>query len=232
MRISWQTAAPRSQPDGERDDRRQRARMGLGCEALDGRQLLSGMTAALPSGPLIPPAVEVANATAALQGRAGQDFARLSADLSSAQGHSHVTAAQFANLQRDAATIDSAIESAGFDPATTQAKVNKVQDTIDGAFLAATYRRTGWDQVQGSLESAASGAVVSPTLVRGTVAAMEGVARSARVTPQEHAALVADQQAVTADLGANVDINLGFGAARDPLVVYDDGQVGSFVRTS
>ena len=58
-----------------------------------------------------PPAVEVANATAALESRAGQDFQKLSSDLSALEQASGVRPGQFAVLEYDATTLDLAIKS-------------------------------------------------------------------------------------------------------------------------
>ena len=59
---------------------------------------------------------------------------------------------------------------------------------------------------------------------------MQTVARQARVTPSERQRLLADEKAIDTALGPNVDTTLGDTVARDPVVVYFNGQVTQFVH--
>ena len=59
---------------------------------------------------------------------------------------------------------------------------------------------------------------------------MEAVAREAHVSVSSHTLIASDKQAIAAGLGPSPNIDLGDAAPRDPLNVYVDGQVSSFVH--
>jgi hypothetical protein len=63
-----------------------------------------------------------------------------------------------------------------------------------------------------------------------TLADMHTVARQAHVTGAERQRLLADERAIAAALGPNVDTALGGAVPRDPVIVYYDGQVVQFVH--
>ena len=94
-----------------RDRRADRAKLIPGSECLEARLLLSSAAHFTHADLLAPPAVEVANATAVLESRAGQDFQKLSADLQRLEQASGVRPGQFALLEYDATTMDLAIKS-------------------------------------------------------------------------------------------------------------------------
>jgi hypothetical protein len=191
----------------------------------------------------------VANATAVLESRAGQDFQRLSADLQQLEQSSGVRPGQFAVLEYDATTMDLAIKSSS-ELTTKQAslQLDALQNVLDQSLLAAGNTGKGWDQLEQKVSSSLSGVVVNDILSQAQVAAtmpsgvisnqqiqntydqMKFIAREARVTRAEHAQIVTDEQAVVQDLGPAPDLNLGGASPRDPLTVYLDGQVPNFVH--
>jgi len=198
---------------------------------------------------LAPPAVEVANATAVLESRAGQDFQKLSADLQRLEQASGVRPGQFAVLEFDATTMDLAIRSSS-EITTKQSslQLDALQNVLDQSLLAASNTGGGWDQLEQKVASDLSGVVVNDFLNQAEVAAttphgvisnqlvqdtydqMKLVAREARVTRAEHEQIVADEEAIVQDLGPAPDMNLGGAAPRDPLTVYLDSQVPNFVH--
>ncbi len=234
---------------GRRDRKADRAKLVPQSECLEARQLLSRAAHVTHADLLAPPAVEVANATAVLESRAGQDFQRLSADLQQLEQSSGVRPGQFAVLEYDATTMDLAIKSST-EITTKQAslQLDALQNTLDQSFLAASNTGGGWDQLEAKVSSDISGVVVNDFLSQAQVAAtmpngvisnqqiqntydqMKLIAREARVTRAEHAQIVTDEQAVLQDLGPAPDLNLGGAVARDPLTVYLDSQIPNFVH--
>ena len=143
---------------------------------------------------------------------------------------SRVTPAQFATLDSDAEQLAQWIQTANLTSQAETQQLDQLQDTVDQSFLAASYKRTGWSQVQTQLDDALYGTSLTTNLLGQTYAQMQLIAREAHVTLAEHKALVADEQAVTKALGPQVDTDLGGTSPRDPLVVYYNGQVNQFVH--
>jgi hypothetical protein len=234
---------------GRRDRRADRAKLIPQSECLEGRQLLSSAAHVTHADLLSPPAVEVANATAVLETRAGQDFQKLSDDLQRLEQASGVRPGQFALLESDATTMDLAIKSSS-ELASKQSslQLDALQNVLDQSFLAASNTGSGWNQLEQKVASDLSGVVVNDVLNQAEVAAtmhngvisnqevqdtydqMKVVAREARVTRAEHAQIVTDEQAIVQDLGPAPDMNLGGAVPRDPLTVYLDSQVPNFVH--
>ena len=232
-----------------RDRRADRAKLIPESECLEARLLLSSAAHVTHADLLSPPAVEVANATAALESRAGQDFQKLSADLQRLEQASGVRPGQFALLEYDATTMDLAIKSSS-ELATKQSslQLDALQNTLDQSFLAASNTGSGWHQLEQKVASDLSGVVVndvfnqaevaatmpngvvSNQLVQDTYDQMKVVAREAHVTRAEHDQIAADEQAIVRDLGPALDMNLGGAVPRDPLTVYLDSQVPNFVH--
>jgi hypothetical protein len=174
----------------------------------------------------------VSNATAVLSRAAGPDLQKYAGDLSRVEQSSRVTRAQFAHLASDATALAEAIESSlTLEPSAVTQQLDELQDTIDAAFLATNARAGAWNQLQQEMASALYGTTLtSPQLPQQTFAQMRVVARAAHVSPADHQELVADEKAIAADMGPNVNANLGGAGPRDPLVVYYDGQVAGFVH--
>jgi hypothetical protein len=208
--------------------RRSLVRMSPACEALDGRQLLSGgpaATVALSA----PPPTAVANAAAIPGSLAPTTFAQFQNDLARAERHSRVTQAQVSRLAQDEAAIDQAIMSRGLDSDTTSNDLDQVQDTVDDAFHP--YLANGLVQKREVLEQLLPGVPGAHQLFSRTDAQILAVARAAGITGPYHNALSTDEQALTADLGPTPDTNLGAGATnRDPLEVYYNGQLDGFIK--
>jgi hypothetical protein len=234
---------------GCRDRRADRGRFLPGSECLEFRLLLSRAARVTHADLLAPPAAEVANATAALVSRAGQDYQKLSADLHSVEQASGVRPGQFALLEYDATTMDLAIKTSS-ELASKQSSVqlDALQNVLDQSFLAASNTGRGWDQLEQKVSSDLYGVVVndflsesqvqatmpngvvSNQLVQDTFGQMKIIAREAHVTRAEHDQIVADEQAVLQDLGSATNMNLGGAVPRNPLTVYMDGQVPNFVH--
>ena len=226
-----------------------RAKFLPGSECLEARVLLSRPAHVTHADLLAPPSAEVANATAALVSHAGQDFQKLSTDLQHVEEASSVRPGQFALLEYDATILDLAIESSSA-LATKQSslQLNAMQNVLDQSFLAASNTGDGWKQLEQKVSSSLSGVIVNDFLNESTVQAtmpngavsnqlvqdifgqMKIIAREARVTRAEHDQIVADEQAVLQDLGPASSMNLGGVSPRNPLTVYLDSQVPSFVH--
>jgi len=235
--------------ESRRERRADRAKFLPQSECLEARRLLSSARHVNHADLLAPPAVEVANATAVLESRAGQDFQKLAADLQQLEQASGVRPGQFAVLEYDATTMDLAIKSSS-EITTKQAslQLDALQNTLDQSFLAASNRGGGWDQLEAKVSSDISGVVVNDFLSQAQVAAtmpngvisnqqiqntydqMKLIAREARVTRAAHDQIVTDEQAILQDLGPAPNMNLGGAAPRNPLTVYLDSQVSNFVH--
>jgi hypothetical protein len=208
--------------------RRSLVRLSPACEALDGRQLLSGGPAATIALSAPPPAT-VANAGTILDSLAPTAFAQFQNDLARAERHSRVTEAQVSRLAQDEAAIDQAIVSRGLDSDTTSNDLDQVQDAVDDAFHP--YLANGLVQKRQVFEQLLPGVPNSRQLVSRTDAQILVVARAAGITGPYHNALSRDEQALTAELGPAPDTNLGAGATnRDPLEVYYNGQIDGFIK--
>jgi hypothetical protein len=216
---------------------------------LESRLLLSKSARATHADLLMPPAVEVANATAALESRAGHSFQQLLADLQRLEQASDVRPGQFALLEYDATTIDLAIKtSSQLASKQSSLQLDALQNVLDQSFLAAANTGGGWHQLEQKASSALNGVVVndflneaqvqattpngvvSNQLVQDTFGQMKIVAREAHVTRAERAQIVTDEQAVLQDLGPSPNMNLGGATPRNPLTVYLDSQVPNFVH--
>ncbi len=234
---------------GRRDRRADRAKLIPQSECLEARRLLSSATHATHADLLSPPAVEVANATAALESRAGQAFQKLSADLQQLEQAAAVRPGQFAVLEYDATTMDLAIKSSSELAAKQSSlQLDALQNVLGQSFLAAGNTGRGWDQLEQKVSTDLSGVVVndvfnqaevaatmpngviSNQLVQNTYDQMKVVAREAHVTGAEHDQIVTDEQAIVQDLGPAPNMNLGGTVPRDPLTVYLDSQVPNFVH--
>jgi hypothetical protein len=256
MRLSRGTDGGFRGDRGPGRSRRERNARGLlpACEALDGRQLLSTAGAVLPT----PPAAAVANAAADLNNLDPTTFAKYQRDLALAASHSHLTAAQAGALAQDEAAIDQAIDAAGLTPDETKGDINDVQNVFADAFLAGPFQASAAANRRLNQEIARiannSGQAVelqahtrgqlglvlrqtlasvpgATSLIPGTVSQMEVVARAARVSPPLRTALALDRLQLEYELGPKPDTDLGPGAVdRDPLYVYGDGQVNSFIK--
>ena len=202
------------------NDRRNRSKVSLSCDSLEGRRLLT----TLPVVPLnAPPAAAVSTATTILQEKAPAAFAKYESDLAKAESSSHVSVAYLDAISLNESQLDKAIGSAGLNASQTSDDVNHIQDIIDASFTG-TVNKAG-------LEAYVQGTTASPQLIKLTLSNMETIAKQSRVTAQEHAVLTADTKTIGAALGANPDTNLGAGASsRDPLIVYYDGQATKFVH--
>jgi hypothetical protein len=196
---------------------------------MEPRRLLSASSA--PSAAfLLPGSAEVARAQSVIASGAGPAFSNYAGELQRVEASSHVTPAQFATLDSDAEQLAQAIETANLTPAAITEQLDQLQDTVDQSFLAASYKKDGWSQMQTQLDDALYGVSITTNLPGQTYSQMQLIAREAHVTLAEHKALVADEQAITTALGPRVDTNLGGASPRDPLVVYDNGQVNQFVH--
>jgi hypothetical protein len=228
-------------PVGQGSRRRRQTKLSVGCEALDSRQLLSTVVAAVTEFSM-PPAAVVTNAAAILERAAPKAFAQFQTALAQAEQQSHVNPADVSALAQDEAVVDQDIESAG------ASGLNDVQDWVDNAF---TYGSDGIRDVRRNLvplsqispridksvEGApaifdASGSDGSISPINQLVDQIKVVAKQARVTPAIQSALNRSYTALNKALGPNPYTSLGPGAAndRDPLVVYYDAQVDSFVK--
>jgi|GEM_PF-2042132 len=234
---------------GRGDRRADRAKLIPQSECLEARLLLSSAAHVAHADLLSPPAVEVANATAVLETRAGQDFQKLSADLQWLEQASGVRPGQFTLLESDVTTMDLAIKSSS-ELASKQSslQLDALQNVLDQSFLAASNTGSGWNQLERKVSSDLYGVIVNDVLNQAEVAAimpngvisnqevqdtydqMKVIAREARVTRAEHDQIVADEEAIVQDLGPAPDMNLGGTVPRDPLTVYLDSQVPNFVH--
>jgi hypothetical protein len=204
------------------------------CEAMEPRRLLS--TASAPAaGYLSPGTAEVAKAQSVMSSGASQAFQNYAADLQRLEQSSGVTPAQFKNLANDTAQLVQNIETANESttpesPQELDQQYITIQNVVDQSFVAGSYGKTGWAQLQTELSAALNGVTFSTNLPQVTFVQMEKVARAAHVTRTENQQLVADEQALGNALGPHVDSDLGGTEPRDPVVVYYDGQVNQFAH--
>jgi hypothetical protein len=200
----------------------------MGYEALEGRTVMS---AAITGGFLTPTAAAVAKAQAIISGgAAAADFARYQADLQKAESTSRLTPAAFASLKSDASSLSAAIQTA---PLTSQAEnqdLVRLQDVMDQAFLDGSNNGSQWSTVSQQMGQALNGVIFTTNLPNQAYTDMQNVAKEAHVTQAERKRLQADEQAIAAAMGPNVDTALGGALPRDSLVVYYDGLVTQFVH--
>jgi hypothetical protein len=196
-------------------------------EPMEARRLLSAAAPALPSTSLIPPAAEVANAQAVLVSKAGRDFTDYAGVLARVERYSRVTPAEFDALANDKAAIDAAIDAASPGATEQQDAINLASDHIDAAFTDGNL-----PQLDNELIAALSGVTVSSPILQRTFAEMRVIDRAARarVPAALQYAESRDDQYVANDLGPSPDTDIWPGSLRDPLVVYNNGQVGDFVH--
>lgn len=228
-------------PRGSSSRARRQRKLGIECEALETRQLLSTV---VPVGTSFstPPTGVVARATSVLEKDAPAAFAQFQAALARAEQQSHVNPVDASALAQDEAIVDQDLQSA------SASGVNDVQDWVDNAF---TYGSDGIRDVRRNLvplsevsrrldanvegapavfDASASGGSVSP--IRQLVNQIAVVAKQAKVAPAVQSALNRSYDALNNALGPHPYISLGPGASnvRDPLVVYYDAQVENFVK--
>jgi hypothetical protein len=214
--------------------RRASARRRLQCEAMEARRLLSAGSA--PSaGYLSPGAAEVSKAQSVMSSGAAQAFQNYATDLERLELSSGVTRAQFNNLANDVEQLVQDIEMSSDTtnpepPEEMAYQLITLQNVVDQSFLAGSYRKAGWTQLQTQLSDALDGVTISTDLPQQTFTQMQRIARAAHVTLAENQQLTADQQALTTALGPHVDSQLGGTDPRDPVVVYYDGQVNQFAH--
>jgi hypothetical protein len=223
------------------------------CESLESRQLLSASGAktahvAKHADLISPPAAEVATAQSILAKAAGPAFQQLSSDLANLEQASHVTPGEYSALEYYASQLDHSIEASSVSGSQMQRQLFELQDVIDTAFLGGGFTTANWSALQQQMAKALSGiSVTSPLIpqtlsgavplssttsqiVRGAFTQMRVVGREAHVTVAEHATIIADEKAVSAALGPDVNTNVGASTPRDPVLVYYDGQVIGFVH--
>jgi hypothetical protein len=209
------------------------ARLSPEFDALEARQLPSNAAAPL-SGFLSPGAAEVATATSVVSSGAGPTFSKYASDLQKVEQSSRVTPAQFEGLQADGAALAQEIESSNLASVAVTQQLVELQDVLDQSFLATKIGNSGWTQLQQQLDNALYGVIITnpaqQVTAQQTLTQMQVVARAAHATAADHQELVADEKAVMAALGPNVDSNLGGATPRDPLVVYYNGQVTKFAH--
>jgi dGTP triphosphohydrolase len=213
--------------------RRTSARRRPHCEAMEARRLLS--TSSAPAeGYLSPGTGEVAKAQSMMSSVAGQAFQKYASELQRLEQSSDVTRAEFANLENDieqlAADIDSSDEMSDTDAEDETQQFIMVQDAVDQAFVAGSYTKTGWNQLETEMADGLSDVSITTNLPQQTVDQMKVIARAAHVTAAESQQLTADQQALITALGSHADSDLGGTTPRDPVVVYYQGQVNQFVH--
>lgn len=225
--LSGRGAGRRGAGIGGSTGREARGRTGTTWEALESRELLAG---AVSPGLLSPQAALVDKAQAVISGGAAAEFARFQADLQRAEQSSRVTPAAFANLKSDIATLAQDIEYA---PLTSQAvsqQLVELQDVMDQAFIDASDNGSAWNQVSQQMGAALYGVTFTSNLPDQAFTDMQTVAREAHVTGVERKHILADEKAIAAALGPDVDSALGGSVPRDPVMVYYDGQVAQFVH--
>ena len=200
------------------------------CESMESRRLLS-TTSAPAAGFLSPGAAEVAKADSIVSSGAGQAFHNYTNELQQLEKSAHVTPGQFATLESDTEQLAQSIQqSIDLTSTAITDQLIQLQDTVDQSFLAASYTSTDWARVQTQLDDAVYGVTYSNGLPGDIYSQMQLIAREAHVTKTEYKTLTADEQAINAALGTNVDTSLGGTSPRDPLVVYYNGQVNQFVH--
>jgi hypothetical protein len=203
------------------------------CDALEPRWLLS-KSSAPAEGYLSPGTGEAAKAQSMMSSVAGPAFQRYASDLQRLEQSSGVTPAQFAKLKNDveqlAVDIDSSDEMSGTDSEDETQQFIMVQDAVDQAFVAGSYTKADWNNLETVLANGLYNVTVTTNLPQQTVNEMRVIARAAHVTAAESQQLTADQQALITALGSHATSDLGGSTPRDPVVVYYQGQVNQFVH--
>jgi hypothetical protein len=218
-------------PAGNGARRRRSTNTNPGFEALDGRQLLSTVVPGAAAGLSAPPATAVSNAAVILNNLDPTTFGRLQSDLARAEGHSRVSLAQASRLAGDEAALDGLVQSAGLDASATAGAMNHVQDAVDEAFHPTLDKNETWAKDRQGLEDYLADVPGSTALIKLTINEVHVVARAAGVSGPIQRVLSHDEQILTADLGPTPNADLGPDAVdRDPLTVYYNGQVDSFIK--
>ncbi len=236
--------------------RRPRAQVCLrpGYDSLEPRTLLSTSKSAARAATaeranlLAPPAAQVAAAQGILVKEGGTAFSQYAANLSRLEQSSRVTPGQYTTLKYDSAQLDKAIEAADISSSQMQRQLFELQDVIDTSFVGGSFTTAQWSDLQHQMSNALRGtAVTSPMipetlanaiplssvssqLLRNTFTEMRVVGREAHVTRDEHKELVADEKALYAQLGAQINTSADAGTPRNSVQVYYDSQVLSFVH--
>jgi hypothetical protein len=242
VRSSWKMfVLDRDTPGGQGSRRRRQAKLSVGCEALDGRQLLSTVVPAATEFSMPPPAV-VTNAASILERDAPRAFTQFQAAMAQAEQQSHVIPADVTALAQDEAVVDQDLEAAG------ASGLNNVQDWVDNAF---TYGSGGIRDVRRNLvpltqisqkihksvegapavfDVSRSDGSISP--INQLIVQIKVVSKEAKLTTAVQSALNRSYTALNMALGPHPYISLGPGAnnVRDPLVVYYDAHVNNFIH--
>jgi hypothetical protein len=228
-------------PCGNSSRPRRQRKLGVGCEALDTRQLLS---AVVPAGAAFstPAAGVAAKAASILERDAPTAFAQFQTALARAEQQSHVNPTDVTALAQDESVVDQDLASAN------ASGLNDVQDWVDNAF---TYGSDGIRDVRRNLVPLSEASRRLDAIVGGAPALFNGspsdgsvspidqladqiavVAKQAKLTPAVQSALNRGYTALNKALGPHPYVSLGPGASnvRDPLVVYYDAQVDNFVK--
>jgi hypothetical protein len=186
-------------------------------------------------GYLSPGTQEVAKAQALMSSVAGPEFQKYASDLQRLEQSSGVTPRQFASLRNDiqqlAVDLDTSVQMSmtiGAQAETEQLVM--IQNALDQAFLAGSYTKADWNQLETELANGLSNVSITTNLPQQTVNVMRVIARAAHVTAAESQQLAADQQALVTALGTHASVDLAGGILRDPVVVYYEGQVNQFVH--
>jgi hypothetical protein len=225
-----------------------------GYDSLEPRTLLSTSKSAARAATaeranlLAPPAAQVAAAQGILVKEGGTAFSQYAANLSRLEQSSRVTPGQYTTLKYDSAQLDKAIEAADISSSQMQRQLFELQDVIDTSFVGGSFTTAQWSDLQHQMSNALRGtAVTSPMipetlanaiplssvssqLLRNTFTEMRVVGREAHVTRDEHKELVADEKALYAQLGAQINTSADAGTPRNSVQVYYDSQVLSFVH--
>jgi hypothetical protein len=242
VRSSWKMfVLDRDTSGGQGSRRRRQAKLSVGCEALDGRQLLSTVVPMATEFSMPPPAV-VTNAASILQRDAPRAFTHFQAAMAQAEQQSHVNPADVTALAQDEAVVDQDLEAAG------ASGLNNVQDWVDNAF---TYGSGGIRDVRRNLvpltqisqkihksvegapavfDVSSSDGSISP--INKLIDQIKVVAKEAKIAPAVQSALNRSYTALNKALGPHPYVSLGPGAnnVRDPLVVYYDAHVDNFIN--
>lgn len=216
-----------ARPGRRAANRPSRAGRGPIGEELEPRALLA---TAISAGVLSPSATVVSNAQGVIMGGASAEFTKYESELEHIEQGSRVTPAAFENLRSDAASLVQAIQYAPLTGAAESQDLVALQDILDQSFIDGGNTGSQWNAVSQQMGEALYGVTFTTDLPDQTLTDMETVAKEARVTPSERSHLVADEKAIDAALGPNVDSSLGAPVPRDPVMVYYDGQVMHFVH--
>jgi hypothetical protein len=242
VRSPWKMfVLDRNTPGGQGSRRRRQTKMSVGCEALDGRQLLSTVVPTAAEFSMPPPAV-VTNAASILERDAPRAFTQFQTAMAQAEQQSHVNPADVTALAQDEAVVDQDLQSAN------ASGLNNVQDWVDNAF---TYGSGGirdvrrnlvpLTQISQKIDKSVEGAPAvfdasssdgSITPINQLIDQIKVVAKEAKITPAVQSALNRSYTALNKALGPHPYVSLGPGAnnVRDPLVVYYDAQINNFAK--